>query len=80
MIPITERVEQYLSLREAWGTGLSASAVYELRKFAGFAVDEGASHVTTELFLRWKEIRHGVAGRKIWACRLSHVRTFARWL
>ena len=54
--------------------------VHELRKFAAFAVDQGALHVITELFLHWKETRHGNAGRKSWAYRLSHVRTFATWL
>ena len=80
MISVSERVEQYLIQREAFGTGLSASAVYSLRKFAAFAVDEGAAHVTTELFLRWKARQPGAANLQAWAYRLSHVRTFARWL
>ena len=79
MIPVAERVEQYLVQRDAFGTGLSASAVRELRRFAAFA-DEGAGHVTTELFLRWKLQRPGAASRQSWSYRLSHVRTFARWL
>ena len=79
MIPVAERVEQYLVQRDAFGTGLSASPVRELRRFAAFA-DEGAGHVTTELFLRWKLQRRGAASRQSWSCRLSHVRTFARWL
>ena len=41
MIPVAERVEQYLVQRDAFGTGLSASPVRELRRFAVFA-DEGA--------------------------------------
>ena len=80
MIPVAERVEQYLVQRESFGTGLSASPVRELRKFAAYAADEGADHVTTELFLRWKVQRPGAANRQTWFYRLSHVRTFARWL
>ena len=80
MIPVAERVEQYLVQRESFGTGLSASPVRELRRFAAFAADEGAGHVTPELFLRWKVQRPGAANRQTWFYRLSHVRTFARWL
>ena len=36
--------------------------------------------MTTELFLRWKAQRPGAANRQTWSYRLSHVRTFARWL
>ena len=79
MIPLTDRVEQYLAKRERFGTGLSASAVQTLRKFASFAANRGAEWVTTELFLYWKE-QFGSAGRQSWSYRLSHVRTFARWL
>ena len=50
-----------------------------LRKFAAFAVEQGAVHVTTELFLHWKE-RCGSANRQSWAGWLTHVRVFARWL
>ena len=80
MISVAERVEQYLIQREAFGTGLSASAVDVLRKFAAFAMDEDAGHVTAALFLHWKSSRPGSASRQTWCCRLSHVRTFARWL
>ena len=80
MNPVAEHVEQYLVQRESFGTGLSPSAVRELRKFAAFAADERADHVTTELFLRWKVRCPGAANRQTWSYRLSHVRTFARWL
>ena len=36
--------------------------------------------MTPELFLRWKVQRPGAASRQTWSYRLSHVRTFARWL
>ena len=80
MIPIAERVEQYLRQREALGTGLSPSAGDVLGSFAVFATDAGARHVTTRLFLQWKTRRPGAASRQTWSYRLSHVRTFARWL
>ncbi len=79
MIPMTERVEQYLAQRERLGTGLSASAVQILRTFASFAVEQGEAPLTTDLFWRWKA-QYGSAGRQCWSIRLSHVRTFARWL
>ena len=79
MTTISERVEHYLAQREALGTGLSASAVLALRTFAAFAVNQGARHVTAELFLLWKE-QYGSASQKSWSCRFSHVRTFAIWL
>ena len=79
MIPLTDRVEQYLAQREAFGTGLSERPPQVLRKFAAFAVEQGAVHMTTELFLRWKE-QCGSANRQSWAGWLTHVRTFARWL
>lgn len=79
MIPITERVEQYLAQREAFGTGLSERPPQILRKFAAFVVEQGAGHVTTELFLRWKA-QYGSASRQSWAGWLSHVRAFALWL
>ncbi len=79
MIPLTERVEQYLAQRDRFGTGLSASAVQALRKFASFAADQGAERVTTDLFLCWKA-QFGSASNRSWSYRFSHVRTFARWL
>ena len=79
MIPISERIEQYLAQREVFGTGLSASAVQVLRKFAAFTVDQEAEYVTTDLFLRWQE-QPGAASQQSWSGRLSHVRIFAGWL
>ena len=79
MIPLAERVEQYLTQRDRFGTGLSASAIQVLRKFALFADNQGAERVTTDLFLCWKE-QSGSKARWSWGSRLSHVRTFCRWL
>ena len=79
MISITERVAQYLAQRQDFGTGLSDEAVRTLNTFAAFAVNQGADYVTTELFWQWKE-QYGSASQQTWSYRLSHVRTFARWL
>ena len=75
MIPITERVAQYLGQRQDFGTGLSDDAVRILNTFAAFAVNQGADYVTTELFWKWKE-QYGSASQQTWSSRLSHVRTF----
>ncbi len=80
MIPLTGRMKQYLVLRDRFGTGLSASAVRDLRRFVAFADSQGAEWVTTELFLRWKERTDSTGGQQTWSCRLSHVRSFASWL
>ena len=79
MIPLKERVQEYLALRDRFGTGLSTGAARILRNFASFAANQGAQGVTTDLFLCWKE-QCGTAGRQTWSYRLSHVRAFARWL
>ena len=79
MITISERVQQYLECRGSMGTGLSDSPVLILRRFGSFADDQGARHVTVDLFLRWREV-YGNANRLVWAGRLSHIRAFARWL
>lgn len=76
---ITQYVEQYLYQRQYLGTALSSSAVRELHNFASFADDRGAKTVTSNLFLDWKQ-HYGSASTQSWAGRLSHVRTFARWL
>ena len=76
---ITSYVKQYLEQRKRLGTGLSASAVQALETFAAFADECGAQTVTTDLFLSWKQ-RYGSASAYSWRCRLSHIRTFARWL
>ncbi len=79
MISIRERVEHYLNQRQALGTGLGITATRILRTFASFVKDQGAQHITVDLFLRWKE-HFGSASQKTWSFRFSHVRTFTRWL
>ena len=79
MIPLTERVEQYLSQRDRFGTGLSEKPVRVLRKLADFATDQGAESLTIDLILSWKQ-EYGAASQLVWRNRLCHVRCFARWL
>lgn len=79
MIPIPERVEQYLSQRDQFGTGLSEKPVRELRNLAGFATSQGAETLTIDLILSWKQ-QYGTASQLVWRNRLCHVRCFARWL
>ena len=79
MIPLTERVEQYLSQRDRFGTGLSEKQVRVLRKLADFATDQGAESLTIDLILSWKQ-EYGAASQLVWRNRLCHVRCFARWL
>ncbi len=76
---ITQYVQQYLAQRKRLGTGLSPSAVQVLCTFAAFADECGAQTVTTNLFMNWKQ-HYGSASDYTWSCRLSHIRTFARWL
>ncbi len=79
MIPLTERVEQYLSQRDRFGTGLSEKPARILRKLADFATGQGAESLTIELILSWKQ-EYGTANQLAWHNRLCHVRCFARWL
>ena len=79
MTTMNEHLERYLAQREAFGTGLSYSAENVLRNFAAFATTVGQGHVTTDLFLCWKE-QCPPAGTNAWSRKLSHVRVFARWL
>ena len=50
MIPLTERVEQYLSQRDRFGTRLSEKPARILRKLADFATGQGAESLTLEQF------------------------------
>ena len=79
MTTMNGHLDRYLAQREAFGTGLSYDSIRHLRPFATYATSEGQSHITTELFLRWKE-ESGFEGHQAWSKRLSHVRVFARWL
>ena len=79
MTTMNEHLDQYLAQREALGTGLSSRSSRELKYFADFAMTEGQSYVTDDLFLRWKDYSATV-GRKRIAYSVSTVRVFAKWL
>ena len=78
MSPLSVRLKQYIAMRRSLGFDLFF-AERVLRKFAEFAERERADHITTDLFLRWKE-HYGSANNLTWMARLSMVRVFAGWL
>jgi integrase len=78
MSAVAKAVEDYLALRRGLGFELQRSAGI-LRGFARYLDQQGASHVTTELALRWaKQPRE--AQPAWWASRLAVVRRFAQYL
>lgn len=78
MSTLREASEQYLRLRRELGYKLREPACL-LRNFVAFAEREGASHVSTDLALRWAQQPAG-AQPTTWAGRLGVVRRFAVWL
>lgn len=78
MITLTERLDDYITVRRSLGYDLSFTARV-LRGFTRFADHEGANHITVDLFLRWKK-GFGKADNNTWSARLGMVRMFAGWL
>jgi integrase/recombinase XerD len=78
MSDLREASEQYLRLRSQLGYKLRGVAGL-LRSFVAFAKREGATHVSTDLALRWAQQPPG-AQPATWASRLGVVRRFAVWL
>ena len=78
MSTLRQAAEQYLQLRRDLGSKLSETGRL-LQSFLAFAEREGASHVTTDLALRWAQQPAGVQPAT-WALRLQVVRRFALWL
>jgi integrase/recombinase XerD len=78
VISLSAELDRYLAVRRGLGYDLRTSERV-LRRFIAFAERAGAGHVTTDLFLRWRE-SFGHAGRATWAARLGMVRLFAQWL
>ena len=77
MSNLREATEQYLQLRRDLGWQLGEAGRL-LQDFLAFAEREGASHVTTDLALRWAQQPAG-AQPATWARRLRVVRRFALW-
>ena len=59
MSELREAAEQYLQLRRSLGSKLRESGRL-LQSFVAFAEREGATHVTTDLALRWAQQPAGV--------------------
>ncbi len=78
MSKLREAVEQYLQLRRNLGCKLLEPGRL-LQNFLAFAERAGASHVTTDLALRWAQEPSRVQP-VTWASRLRVVRRFAVWL
>jgi integrase len=78
MTSLTTHLDHYLAIRRRFGYDL-ATAERVLRRFTTFADKECAEHVTTALFLRWKD-QFGSANNGTWSARLGMVRCFAAWL
>src|SRR3954471_17625814 len=78
MSTLRQASEQYLQLRRNLGCKLGGVGGL-LQNFVAFAEREGASHVTTDLALRWAQQPSGVQPAT-WASRLRIVRRFALWL
>jgi len=77
MSDLRQAVESYLAIRRSLGFELRLPATL-LHRFADFAEAEGASHITTDLALRWAK-RPSDAQPSTWAWRLGILRRFAVW-
>jgi integrase len=74
--PLRQAAQDYLALRRGLGFKLR-SAGLALMDFIAFLEREGASHLTTELALRWAT-QPSHCQPALWASRLRYVRGFAR--
>jgi len=77
MTTLAQALNEYLAIRRALGFELREVAGC-LRNFVAFLQAEGASHITTELALRWAT-RPAEAQPSTWTWRLGMVRRFAAW-
>ncbi len=78
MNPLQDGLQRYLALRRSLGFELRTSGT-ALDNFVRFLEAEGASHITTELALRWATKPVG-AQTATCSQRLGIVRCFATWL
>lgn len=77
MTELRKALEEYLAVRRALGFKL-IDAGYLLPDFLSFLGRQGASHITTELALRWARQPVNVQPAH-WGARLGIVRGFARY-
>jgi integrase len=78
MNSLREAIKEYLQLRRHLGYQLRVPGRL-LRSFAAFADREKATHITTDLVLRWAQ-QPADARAATWAGRFQTVRRFALWL
>ncbi len=78
MTALDQALTDYLRIRRSLGFRLRLPASL-LRNFVTFLHTAGASHITTELALRWAT-QPTRAQPSTWAWRLGMVRRFASWL
>lgn len=78
MSRLSEELDRYLTIRRSLGFNLSTTARV-LRRFVAFAEQQGANHISTDLFLQWQKV-FGHANRQTWSSYLEMIRIFAQWL
>lgn len=78
MSTLSRELDRYLTIRRSLGYRLRANERI-LRKLVAFAEQQGAKHISTNLFLRWQK-DPGSANRHTRAQSLAMVRLFAQWL
>lgn len=78
MTQLEQGLKEYLSIRRSLGFRLRLPGSL-LRNFVAFLQAAGASHITTELALRWAT-QPTKAHPSTWAWRLGMARRFATWL
>ena len=77
MKPLEQALKDYLRIRRSLGFRLREPGGL-LRNFVAFLEVEGASHITTDLALRWATLPTK-AQPSTWTWRLGMVRRFAAW-
>lgn len=78
MTRMAQHLNDYLATRRSLGYVLSTTEFF-LRKFVEYAASVGSRHISTELFLAWRD-HYGNASNATWGARLGMVRGFAAWL
>ena len=79
MSNLRKSMAQYLAIRRSLGFALR-EAGHILDKFVSFAERDGATHITTELVLRWVDEPISKASLDTKAHWVSMIRCFAKWL
>lgn len=78
MRPLSEALQEYLRLRRGLGFKLQEDGT-ALTQFVSFLEERGATHITTDLAVRWA-VEPSNAQPTHWARRLTMVRFFAEYL